>query len=196
MLDAKFFLWPYPGVDLNEAINKISPMLQKSALGIYIDDPSIGGNLAEYIALVCRNWNINPAWVMVSAQREQSTLTTPAADFKRSARAAWLGFVGQDVGRTTKPGYYGVYTQVERCCEQTAWLHGTEANGKWPPYLRAAKESRRFYPGVSLNIERNGSPVKYYPKDAGEYVQLKYTPHWAVLDTNESIAEKFGLLNT
>ena len=193
MLDAKWFVWQWDQVDLRPAIDKIYPLLAKSALDIYVTDPTIGGNLAEYIALVCRNWNINPAWILLSGEREQSTLSTHFDDFKQSSRMAWLGFVGQDVGRTTKPGYYGVYTQVERCCEQTAWLLGIESRNKWAPYALAAKSSERYFPGVFLMIERDGAQVKYYPSDAGEYVQLSYTPHWDVLETNEKIQKDFNL---
>jgi hypothetical protein len=160
-------------------------MLQKSALGIYVNDPSIGGNLAEFIALVCRNWNINPDWIMVSAQREQSTLTKKSEDFPQSARAAWLGFVGQDIGRTSKPGYYGVYTQIERCCEQTAWLLGFEDEKKWPEYVRKAKSTQRFRPGAGVMVEGK----KVCPSDAGIYVMLQYTPHMEVLNTNNKIKD-------
>lgn len=203
-LDAQWFLWPYPGVDLQAAVDMMYPLLAKSALGLWVTDPSIGGNLAEFIALTCRNWNVNPAWVMVSAQREQSTLTTKSEDFKKSSRNAWLGFVGQDVGRTAKPGYYGVYTQVERCCEQTAWLRGAEHRLHWPYYVLKAKSAERWAPGVKISVEgvpdpKTGLSVKgrwspYQPEDAGEYIQLAYTPHWDVLATNEKIAERFNLV--
>jgi hypothetical protein len=112
-----------------------------------------------------------------------------------SAETAWLGVVGQDVGRTTKPGYLGVYTQVERACECTAWLLGVEPSEKWPEYARTAKGTPRWLPGRKLTIldkdPATGKPsFEYTPQSRGEYMVLAYTPHMRILDVNVEIAKR------
>jgi hypothetical protein len=185
VLTGKFFPWPYPGVDLQQGKAELQGLFDRSALGVY-SDPGLGGNLCEFVLYVCRLWNVNPWWVVVSGQREQSTFKTDPMAFTRSARVAWLGFVGQDVGRIVRPGYYGVYTQVERCVAQTAWMMGIEPDEKWPAYERRAKVVDRYYPGLIANI--GGSVGVRTFHDMGEYVQLAYTPHLEVLETNMRIA--------
>lgn len=189
MLSDKFFLWPYAGISLEPAIAEMTPLLLKSGLSRFMGQ-SDGGNLAEHIALQCRTWNVNPWWLLVSGQREQSVLGKPALDKK--AADAWLGVVGQDVGRTTNPGYYGVYTQVARACEVTAWLLGKEDSRKWPEYLRTKKEAPRHRIGLKLSIEKEGTQFDYMPLSAGEYLQLAYTPHYKVLALNETLAGKWA----
>lgn len=157
------------------------------------------GNLAEVIALECRSWNINPWALMLAAQREQSALTT--AKLEDKALVAWLGVVGQDVGRTDSPGFLGIYLQVARACETMTWLLGKEPSEKWPIYWRTRKTSPRYRIGRTLKVE--GAPVikdgrlvpgtpgvivDYMPVSAGEFMQLAYTPHWKVLATNEQLA--------
>lgn len=187
MLTKNFFLWPYKENSLQPAVDDLYPVLTKSALSPWLNTSD--GNLAEHIALVCRLWNVNPWWIMVTGQREQSTLGTLPENFKLSAKQAWLGFVGQDVGRVTRPGYYGIYTQIQRCCEQTAWLLGEEPASKWPKYI--TKTTPRFRAGMKMTIERNGYQRTYYPPDAGFYVALAYTPHYQVLSTNYLIAKRY-----
>ncbi len=184
-LTEKFFYWPY-SIELTQAVEDIYPVLKKSALNPWLDPATSNGNLAEYIALTCRLWNINPGWVLVTAQREQSALTTLPGLFRNWSKNAWLGFVGQDVGHVTRPGWYGVYTQVQRCVPQTAWLLGDKNENAWSPFKPATS---RYYPGVRLGIEKDGQQVDYYADDAGVYTQLAYTPHWKVLESNYKIAK-------
>jgi hypothetical protein len=188
MLPDRFFLWPYPGVSLEPAIAEIRPVLEKSGLGQFVR--SLNGDLAEYIALECRNWNINPWWLLVSAQREQSTLG--GEPMRPEAMNAWLGVVGQDVGRSANPGYYGIFPQVARCVEISAWLLGKEPPEHWPAYARTRKEAKRWRVGLKIPIEKDGKPFDYLPVSAGEYLQLAYTPHYTVLATNEQLARRWA----
>lgn len=210
MLRDKFFLWPYENESLAQAVAELTPILAKTPLNRFLGPvppavKMVTGGLAEFMALVCRSWNINPFWLIVCAQREQGMLEKLAglAEGPVAAEIAWLGVVGQDVGRTTNPGYLGVYTQVERACEVTAWLLGPDLkaqNGKepaypsdrWPEYYRTRKQAARFRLGMTIPIvDKAGAQVSYTPQAAGEYAQLAFTPHLQVLDSNDKIALKF-----
>lgn len=187
MLPDKVFIWPYPGDSLEAAVGDIKPLLEKSSLVQFLDSPS--GDLAEFIALECRAWNISPWWVLVSMQREQSALTAPS--LTRKALDAICGFVGEDVGRVALPGYYGVYQQVQRLCEQTAWLLGIEDSAKWPIYWRTKKTVKRWRIGLSLSVEQpDGTWKDQMPVSRGEYLQLAYTPHYQTTTINERIAHQ------
>lgn len=200
MLPDKLFFWPYEGDSLQPAIDELTPVLLKSGLSKYVACKE--GNLAEYIALECRFWNINPWALMIAAQTEQSALTTP--DLSDKALVAWLGVVGQDVGRTTNPGFLGIYMQVQRACEVMAWLLGVETPYKWPTYLSSRKQAPRYLLGRKLQVEgaptmvagkltpgKEGVIVDYMPVSAGQYMLLAYTPHWKVLAAKEAAANKF-----
>ena len=129
MLPDKFFLWPYSGDGLAEAIADLNPVFSKSKLlKGWLGNP-FPGDLVEYLALACRNRNVNPWWLVVSGEREQSIFSREpvSSDVDLRAVEAWLGVVGQDVGRALLPGYYGIYTQVARFTEVTAWLMGIES---------------------------------------------------------------------
>ena len=192
MIRDKFFTWPY-GNDLSVPTAELYPVLSKCALKKYLQpegaEAMVTGNLAEFISLECRNWNINPWWVMISAQREQSCLT--AQELSTPASLAWLGFVGQDIGRKSAPGYYGIYPQVSRFVEQCAWLLGVEPSEKWPEYQRTRKQAARFRLGLKIPVEKDGQQIELVPQFAGEYLQLAYTPHTKVLETNELIYRRW-----
>ena len=185
MLPDRFFTWPYPGDDLRAGIDEIRPTLAKSGLAMYLGGPE--GDLAEYIVLTCRSWNINPWWVLVSMQREQSALTTPS--LSRRELDAICGFVGVDEGRAAMPGYYGVYMQVQRICEQSAWLMGYEDSLKWPMYWRTKKSTKRWRIGLPVSVQQPDKQWKdQITASRGEYLQLAYTPHWDTLAKNELLA--------
>jgi hypothetical protein len=199
VLPDKLFLWPYGGASLEQAIADLTPVLAKSCIGKQFGAPGPYGSMVEFIALTCRNHNINPWWLMVSAEREQSSLSAKEMDQK--ALVAWLGVVGQDVGRTSMPGYYGLYTQVVRFCEVSSWLLGVESALGWPEYYRTTKEAPRYQLGKPVNVgtegckKSDGTPyapgvrLDWVPASRGEYLQLMFTPHLKVLAVNEIIAK-------
>lgn len=212
MLPDKWFLWPYDTDSLRPCIADIEPILKNSGMAYWTR--CIHGNLAEYIALVCRQWNVSPFWLLVSAQREQSVLGTPGmeeaalkGDYDEAAPnrdsrkleakelAAWLGAVGQDIGRTKLPGWTGVYMQVERLADITAWAMGVEPSEKWPEYLRTRKTVPRYNPGLKVDVTTTGNPrdpkIQHPVCSRGEYVQLCYTPHLVVLEKNEGLARRW-----
>lgn len=202
MIPDKFFTWQWaqslqPCIDYLAPIFKAAPELAK-----YERDTQ-AGKLSEHCALVLRHFRQGPGWLVVSLQREQSLLTrdfgTDAAGREKALQAA-TGFVGQDVGRSTLPGYYGLYNQVFRCVEQTAWLFGKISSNCWDEDLRTVKTTTRWRPGVKLKVQMvpgaygadKGRWEDYTPLTGGEYLQLAYTPHKEVLETNEKIAKKYA----
>lgn len=188
MLPDRFFLWPYTGDSLQAGIDDIRPVLEKSGLASYLG--SLEGDLAEFVVLTCREWNISPWWVLVSMQREQSALTTPS--LSRQALEAICGFVGVDEGRAALPGYYGVYMQVQRLCEQSAWLLGFEDSLHWPLYWRTKKDTKRWRIGATVSVQQpDGTWKEQITASRGEYLQLMYTPHYQTPGVNEILANKF-----
>lgn len=209
MISDKFFLWPW-GMSLTPALDYLKPILAKSPLLKQLDDPDIVvGPLSDQIAIICRQWNINPAWILVCFQREQSLLngTHTPEQAVRALKAA-TGFVGQDIGRAVLPGYYGVGLQVYRCVEQSAWLLGKEPSDCWREMIRTSGRRTRWRPGVKVEsgveglpeelklgkkwISNNEAWAEYTPINGSEFLQLSYTPHWEVLETNERIAKIYG----
>lgn len=201
MLPDKFFLWPYQGDSLEQAIADILPLLAKSGLAGYLRDkdttpPTVqdelylrcAGDIAEFIALNCREWNVSPWWILTSMEREQSALTQTV--LSESALKAVCGVVNADVGRTTNPGYYGIFAQIVRCVETAAWLLGVESALKWPEYVRTRKSTPRWSVGKAVEIEQDGVQKSFIPLSAGDFMQLQYTPHFKVLQVNEIIARK------
>lgn len=206
MLPDKFFLWPYEGDSLVQCVKDVTPILARSGLAGYLRDADpptpanhddqllrCAGDIAEFIALNCREWNVSPWWVLTSMQREQSALTT--LTLTESALKAVLGVVNADVGRTTNPGYYGIFAQVTRCVETTAWLLGVESALKWPEYVRTRKSAPRYQIGKAISVETAGVWKDLVPLSAGDFMQLCYTPHYDVLRANELDARKITPLN-
>lgn len=208
MIPDKFFTWPW-AMSLQPAVDYLHPLFEAAPDLKAFEENLEAGSLSGYTALVCRQWNISPAWVAVSLQREQSLLTAEHAAGKLKALEAASGFVGQDSGRVDRPGYYGVYDQVYRCVEQTAWLLGVLPPECWRELIRTSGRPARWRPGIKLEGGVEGLPPtlilgastthqdgsiwsEYTPLTAGEYVQLMYTPHWHVLAANETIAKQFG----
>lgn len=194
MLRDKFFLWPYAKDSLRTAAEEMHGCLRGTDMNKYLDGqpnlPLHTGGLHEFIALECRTWNVNPWWLMICAQREQSLFN--GEKLSTSAALAWLGVTGANT-RVDLPGYYGIYTQVSRACEITAWLLGIEPSEKWPQYWRTRKETPRWQPGRT--VARYGQIIA--PMSAGDYMQLQYTmgnerdPYQKVLDTNETLMKKY-----
>ena len=190
MIRDKFFLWPYETDSLEQASAEMLAVLAKTDLRRYCL-PEGGqalktGGLHEFMALECRTWNVNPWWLIVCAQREQSAMSGQALSLP--AVLAWLGVTGTNE-RTSRPGFFGVYPQVSRCCEITAWLLGVEPAEKWPQYWRTRKQAPRWKPGVT--VDRYGTAVR--PLFAGDYMQLSYTlgkptdTAESILKTNEAL---------
>ena len=199
----KFFLWPYE-LGLETAVDELTPVLEKTGLRRFLhpvgDESLVTGNLAEFIAFECRTWNVNPWWLMICAQREQSLLGRGKEDLARgekpkplsvSAEIAWLGLVGQQDGRARVPGYYGVYQQVSRCAEQTAWLMGVEPAEHWPELVRTGKAAPRWRIGRKLSIQDRATGAWDFvtPQNMSEWVQYSYTTTKGVVQKNEQILQ-------
>ena len=201
MISDRFFAWPYE-LDLSLAVEELSKVLEKTAFRRFLhpvdNSPMVTGNLAEFMALECRNWNVNPWWLLICAQREQSLLGKGRDDLAAggspkplsvAAEQAWLGLVGAQDGRMNRPGYYGVYMQVSRAAEQTAWLMGVEPSEKWTEQVRTGKEASRFRIGRQIEIQDRATRQweKITPQSMSEFVQYSYTTTKGVLSVNDSI---------
>lgn len=200
MLPDKCFLWPYAGDGLEECIADIRPLLERSALSWYLrdkdmpDDPLTpsgvmlrsAGDVAEYIALECRFWNVSPWWVLTRMQGEQSAIKT--SSLPQHALEAVCGVVNGDGPRTKNPGFYGVFAQIQRCCEVTAWLLGVEPSNKWPENIRSRKQAPRYTLGAQAKVKKDdGTVIEVTPLSRGDWMQLQYTDWASVLRKNEGI---------
>ncbi len=189
MIPDSFWPWPY-GNSLSKAASELSMVLDKSALKPYLTGPT--GNLAEYLALVAHEWDVNPWWAIISGQREQSLMHKPEATLSELNK--WQGYVGLDSGHLALPGYYGVYAQAYRSLSQISWY----LNLREDP--REGKSTPRFKAGMAIEVMKDGHWIQYVPSGRGEFAELSYTPHLdgygpkddqAVTFFNEELAKGF-----
>jgi hypothetical protein len=184
MIRDNWFLWPYKGADLGQPAAELFQVLKRTHVKPWLmpvpGQMMLSGTLSEFMAMCCRKWNINPWWLVVCARREQpAAFLRPTDDPCKAwpqALLAWLGVTGDNWGRVNLPGYYGVYQQVERCCELSAWLLGTLTPEAWPEYWRTTKENPRYKPGLKTTYWLSKEDKRQYlPLSRGEYLQCKYT---------------------
>lgn len=188
-LPGKFFFWPY-AEDLQPCIDELRPLFQESVLWPWCapgPPAGIAGDLVEFIALLCRTWDVSPWWLVVSAQREQSLWSYGKNDvLPPHVAQAWLGYVAQDVGRTTRPAYFGLYTQVERMVAQTAWYMNHLPDDAWPEHAQK-NHALRYSPGGIIHMA-DGTADKT-DLDMPSWVQWQYTPHTPILEDNWNDAQ-------
>lgn len=186
MLTEGFFPWPY-GEDLGPAIADLKPLFLNSPLAVWAN-PNPAGSIVEFICLLCREWNVNPWWIVVSGEREQSIFTRK--DLPPQAAAAWLGYVGQDQGRIALPGYYGLFAQLERMVPQTAWYLNLLPDCAWPEHANKDHDLRFVKGGMIKVKQADGSWLPTAVNDAGLWAQYQYTPHVETPGVNWRCAQK------
>lgn len=142
----------------------------------------------NFIARVSFEWGIHPIMALVALQRERSLLTQVAdqRDFDFAT-----GMVGQDLPGTAHPGWNGLPLQIFLAVRTFAWLGGVGARSNFGYRIGLWPADDRFNPlvdnQVKLYNDQHELAKVFVTRSQVEYVQLKYTPHEEVLDTNGEI---------
>lgn len=144
---------------------------------------------------------INPIWLLVSLQREQSLL---GYDGRAASDRAWsraLGVVGQHTAGTANETWDGLETQLLMCARTTAWLAGIGSEDYFgnlklrPSARRWGTMAQKLRGGISVDLlDLQGKPVgSKFCSTMEEYVQTAYTPRADkdMVIENGELAERF-----
>ena len=133
---------------------------------------------------------VNPAWVLVSLQRERSLLGQKGEDHDFDFAQ---GVVGQDSPGSVNERWNGLPTQIMLSVECAAWLGGIGLSsnfgyrpGLWPT------QPRWPYGKVVKLYDSDHKPIGFHNcLSLEEYVQLSFTPHLEVIGINANIYERW-----
>ena len=189
MLTDQNFIWN-EAVNINDYITAIKTVLNQSPSVSFFTDPQSAW--PSFMARVCREYGVNPAWILVSFEREQGLLSAPVSQLKPWSWEAATGFVGQDQPGTSNPLYLGFPGQIWRCARQTGWLTGQGPielyggnNTKLMPTIARWKGQP-----ITINLLDSNPPESFQCLDLATYCQLMYTPHYQVLASNGTIYQE------
>lgn len=129
-------------------------------------------------------YQVNPFWLLVSLQREQSLLGN---DGRAATDRAWshaLGVVGQQTAGTVNETWDGFSTQITMAARTTTWLAGISPVGAMgnPKLIPSARRwgtvTQKLRGGISVDLlDLAGKPVgSKFCKTMESYVQTAYTP--------------------
>ncbi len=198
-LEDKHILYPDHLVP-PDVVARIQAVLNraKANKAIWLDEKMDWEN---FIFRTCFEWGINPAWVLVSLQRERSLFGQEGdeRDFDFAQ-----GFVGQDAPGTANTRWNGLPTQIFLAARGAGWLSGRGEGFGWRPGLRSAgvrrwqegKENTVQLLGADHQAAKDPKTGKVLPPhvcgSVAEYIQLMYTPHLEVLGVNQSILSQWA----
>ncbi len=169
-----------------EVVAKIQAVLRRAKANqdLWLDEKMDWEN---FIFRAAFEWGVNPAWILVSLQRERSLFGQEgdAHDFDFAE-----GFVGRDEPGTTNERWNGLPTQIFLAARGTGWLTGRGESFGWREGLRS-KGVARWQPGrankVQLFNDDHSNGENHLCTTVAEFVQLSYTPHLKVLAVNQTI---------
>lgn len=147
----------------------------------------------NYIQRVCLEYGVHPIMPLVAMQRERSLLGKQAESEQDFNFA--LGVVGQDTPGTVNERWNGLPTQILLAVRTMAWLAdiGPASNFGFRPGIAPTHE-RWNYKTQNLvrlyNSDSTPGGLANCPEQA-TYVQLCFTPHLEVLDTNRLIYDRW-----
>lgn len=192
ILEDQHFKYP-EDMKPSEVISRIDQVLKAATANrdVWNDERMDWENL---IHRECWFRGVHPIWPLVSLQRERSLLGRAGGirDFDFAE-----GVVGQDKPGSVNETWNGLPTQLLLSIRTAAWLGGIgpRANfgyriGLWPSAARwdALQQGGGVGP-VQLYNDQHESSGFHQAKTMAEYIQLKFTPHLEVLETNGGIFE-------
>ncbi len=142
----------------------------------------------------CYEYDLNPAWVMISLQRERSLLGKKADGIHDFLYA--FGYVGQDGPGTRNERWNGLTPQAWLCIHQSAWIAGFGSIDAYGVKENLHPTAARWNPSHPSPIQLFKAPnVKgdlYVPCNLAEHVILTYTPHMEAISSASSILHQFS----
>jgi hypothetical protein len=176
MIGDQHFIYPH-ALPHDEVVRRISAVLGRSKNADVLADPRYGWD--RLIWRLCLEYGLNPAWVLLSLQRERGLLQRPAAALHDWQYA--LGYVGQDGPGQANPRWNGLAVQLWLCVHQTAWIAGFGPAEAYGMAANLRPGASRWNPAAPTSIQLYGAPgvpaQPYTPAALHEHVILTYTPH-------------------
>lgn len=161
----------------DEVCKRIAAVLARSKNSDVLADPRFGWD--HFIWRVCYEYDLNPAWVLISLQRERSLEGKAATDVHDWLYA--LGYVGQDGPGTKNERWNGLAVQIWLCIHQTAWIAGFGLGEAYGVNANVRPGATRWNPNNPQKIQLYTAPdVKgpvITPGSMHQHVVLTYTPH-------------------
>ncbi len=142
----------------------------------------------NFIFRACLEWGVNPGWVLMSFQRERSLLGQVAdeRDFDFAQ-----GVVGQDGPGTVNKRWNGLPNQIFLSARTVGWLSGRGSNFGYRSGLQpsAQRWTGTYHRNTVRLYGTDNKPTAdlHICKTVAEFVQLSFTPHLEVLETNGKI---------
>lgn len=191
MLLDRHIVYPH-GLSDDQVMGRIDAVLQRSPNAARFMDPATGFTHAMW--RWCLEYDLNPAWTLISLQRERSLLGKLSTDIHD-----WLyafGYVGHDGAGTINPKWNGLVPQLWLCIHQSAWISSFGL-----PECYGVKENLR--PGATRWNPRRPAPIQLYgapnvkdklytPASLPEHLILTYTPHAEAVAKAGQILQQFA----
>ncbi len=190
MIQDRHFVYPHE-LAHDEVCARVLAVLKRSKNFDVLADPRLG--LDHFIWRTCLEYDLNPAWPLLSMQRERSLLGVKADDVHDYLFA--LGYVGQDGAGTKNERWNGLAVQLWLCIHQTAWIAGFGLGAAYGVQLNLRPTARRWdsrFPSkIQLYTAPNVRGDLYLPKSLSEHVVLTYTPHAEALPRAGELLHQF-----
>lgn len=191
MLQDRHIVYPHLLTD-DQVLARIDAVLQRSPNRARLTDPANGFSHAMW--RWCLEYDLNPAWALVSLQRERSLLGRLSENLQD-----WLyafGYVGHDGAGTINPRWNGLVPQLWLCIHQSAWIGGFGA-----PECYGVQRNLR--PGATRWNPLQPSRIQLYeaatvrgaivtPASRAEHLILTYTPHAESIPKAGQLLEQFA----
>lgn len=189
----------------DQVLAKIDAVLARSPnAGTFVDpltgethpglaDPALG--FAHAMWRLCLEYGLNPAWCLVSLQRERSLLGKKATSIQDFIYA--FGYVGQDAPGQKNPRWNGLFPQLWLCVHQSAWIAGIGSSSNYGVTENLRPGARRWFsPAAAQPIQLYSAPgmldKMIVPTSMKQHVILTYTPHAAAEDTADQCLHQFA----
>jgi hypothetical protein len=185
-LELKHLLYP-EALNPGEVVSMIQATLDDATANRDVwDDPRF--DWANFIYRICLEYGINPAWPLISLQREQSLLSKPGTP--RAFQFA-NGVVGQDAPGTANNLWSGLPNQIFLSVRSMAWSLnvGPAAAfgcrpGLYPTWRRWGQSQSVILYDLQTHKPQEPAYLCAVPEDYG---QLLFTPHLEVIPENANI---------
>lgn len=172
-IEDKHFIYPHELSD-DDVIARIVSVFKRSPnAAVFLDEKY---DIPNSIWRWCKEYDLNPAWPLISLQRERSLLgklATSPSDWDFAC-----GYVGQDAPGTKNKRWNGLVNQLWLCIHQTAWLAGFGVPDNYGVKENLHPRAPRWIPAHDQPIKLlDVEPRVVTPCNIAEHVIYTYTPH-------------------
>lgn len=185
----RHFIYPHD-LEKDEVIRRMTAVLSRSPNAGRFLNPDMG--LVAAVWRWCLEYDFNPAWWLVSLERERGLLRTLSTNPHDWLYA--LGYVGQDGAGTVNPRWNGLIPQSWLCIHQTAWIAGFGQPSNYGVldnlHPHAARWNANNPEPIQLYSSPNVKDKTVVPTSLSQHVILSYTPHAQAEDVADNILKR------